>query len=223
VGGSLRVHPQPSLNALTVIVHRHLRNLPQCCPLRLGRLLTGQLLPLGTKRTVHLKTAAGGGGWGFAQESSGVCRLSVVNRHKMSEAIQNPENGLSVGWGRRYKLIFWEEIQPNELALYALRGAWRLTGPGFGVLPSCGCGWPGVAVYYALVRSLVLRKQGRTCPIARCGRGFNSCRFTENWTSYGHIQRISGAVIWPFCVRIRPNTQKSVEVNGVMKFVRLAR
>jgi hypothetical protein len=47
------------------------------------------------------------------------------------------------------------------LALYALRSTWGLAGFGFGVIPSCG--WPGVAVYYALVRFLVLRKQGRKC------------------------------------------------------------
>jgi len=52
------------------------------------------------------------------------------------------------------------------LALYAVCSTWGLAGFGFGVIPSCG--WPGVAVYYALVRSLVLRKQGRKCAYLPC-------------------------------------------------------
>ena len=50
-----------------------------------------------------------------------------------------------------------------------------------------------------------------TCPIARCDRGFNSCRFAENWTSYGHIQR--------FYVRTRPNTRKAVDMKGIMELL----
>ena len=52
------------------------------------------------------------------------------------------------------------------LALYAVCSTWGLARFGFGVIPSCG--WPGVAVYYALVRSLVLRKQGRKCAYLPC-------------------------------------------------------
>jgi hypothetical protein len=52
-------------------------------------------------------------------------------------------------------------------------------------------------------------------PVARCDCGFNFCHSTENWTSYGRIQRTNGAGIRRFYVRMRPNTQKPVGMEGL--------
>jgi hypothetical protein len=52
-----------------------------------------------------------------------------------------------------------------------------LAGFGFGVIPSCG--WPGVAVYCVLVRSLVLRKQGRKCAYLPCTLDLASNALTD--------------------------------------------
>jgi hypothetical protein len=80
--------------------------------------------------------------------------------------VKTPPNGFGITCAQNQIQTF---SPPNSLslrnryglALYAVCSTWGLAGFGFGVIPSCGR--PEVAVYYALVRSLVLRKQGRKC------------------------------------------------------------